>query len=145
MPPKAYSVIQAISGTENKWHHCVGEVWHNGFMTDTDKTTESTQSAQPADGPQPHAVHHEPEQSRFVITVGGEEAGFTEYETHGTVRDFNHTVVDGKFRGQGLSKPLIETALEETRREGLSVQPTCSAVEGFIAKNPSYQDLLVEK
>lgn len=81
---------------------------------------------------------------RFVIEVDGEEAGFAAFvdSPEGDVRDFNHTVVDSNFRGQGLSKPLITEALDATREEGMKIKATCSAVAGFVEKNPEYQDLL---
>ena len=81
---------------------------------------------------------------RFVIEVDGQEAGFAAFQdsADGSVRDFNHTVVDSNYRGQGLSKPLISQALDATREEGKKIKATCSAVEGFVEKNPDYQDLL---
>ncbi|MBC2681211.1 GNAT family N-acetyltransferase [Corynebacterium anserum] len=81
--------------------------------------------------------------SRYVIDVDGAEAGYAEFvDRRDGVRDFNHTVVDPAFRGQGLSKPLISAALEATRAEGKKVIPTCSAVQAFIEKNPEYRDLI---
>lgn len=88
-------------------------------------------------------VVHEESNSRFVIEVDGNEAGFAEYKNVGDdVREFHHTVVNPDYRGQGLSKPLIMEALESTREAGYSVIPTCSAVEGFIEKNPDFQDMV---
>ncbi|HEY4598107.1 GNAT family N-acetyltransferase [Corynebacterium sp.] len=85
------------------------------------------------------------ESGRFVIEVDGQEAGFAEFQDAAGVRDFNHTVVDSAFRGQGLSKPLISQALDATREEGLKVRPTCTAVAGFIDKNKEdYGDLVAE-
>lgn len=89
-------------------------------------------------------VRHNQDDSRYEILVDGTVAGFCEYcEDEGAGRrDFNHTVVHDGFQGQGLSKPLIKAALDDTREAGLGVVPTCSAVEGFIKKNPEYQDLV---
>lgn len=88
-------------------------------------------------------VVHDESNSRFVIEVDGNEAGFAEYKNVGDdVREFHHTVVNPDYRGQGLSKPLIMEALESTRETGYSVIPTCSAVEGFIEKNPDFQDMV---
>lgn len=89
------------------------------------------------------AVEHKPEQSRFVVYKDGKPGGFASYVERGQSRDFNHTVVDSAFRGQGLSKPLIKHALESSHADGFSIIPTCSAVEGFIAKNPEYQDFVI--
>ena len=86
------------------------------------------------------SVVHDTDASRYVLTVDGDTAGFAAYAQRGQVRDFNHTVIDPAFRGRGLSSPLIQAALDATRAEGYSVLPSCSAVEGFIAKNPGYAD-----
>ncbi|KAB1502989.1 N-acetyltransferase [Corynebacterium sp. 320] len=82
------------------------------------------------------------EEARYVIQVDGAEAGYAEFVENGSVRDFNHTVVDSAYQGQGLSKLLIKEALDDTREAGMTIIPTCTAVEGFIAKNPEYQDLV---
>ncbi|MGV0408151.1 GNAT family N-acetyltransferase [Corynebacterium resistens] len=94
-------------------------------------------------------VTHQQDRHRFVISVDGQEAGFAEYapakDANGNdIRDFNHTVVDPAFRGQGQSKPLISHALDITRAEGMKIRPTCSAVEGFVEKNQEYADLVAE-
>ena len=87
-------------------------------------------------------VAQQTDQSRYVITVDGEEAGFADYKDSAQVREFDHTVVYDAFQGKGLSKPLIKFALDDTRAAGHSIIPTCSAVERFISKNPEYQDLV---
>ncbi|RAV32771.1 GNAT family N-acetyltransferase [Corynebacterium heidelbergense] len=84
-------------------------------------------------------------ESSYVLDVEGQRAGFADFLDRGEVRDFNHTVVFPEFRGRGLSAPLIEGALEDTRRAGLKVRPTCSAVARFIERNPEYQDLVVQE
>ncbi|MCK7675479.1 GNAT family N-acetyltransferase [Corynebacterium pygosceleis] len=95
-------------------------------------------------------ISHDERNNRYIINVDGVEAGYAAYavETsdHGTptVRDLNHTVIDPRFRGRGLSAPLIRFALEDTREAGLAYRATCSAVEHFIAKNPDYAEGLVK-
>ena len=86
---------------------------------------------------------HDAVNTRYTVTVDGEPAGFAEYaETTDGVLDFHHTVIDPEFRGQGLSKPLIQAALDDTRAAGDKVRPLCSAVAGFIEKHPEYRDLV---
>ena len=79
---------------------------------------------------------------QYEILVGEEVAGFATYTDANGVRDLPHTVVDPKFRGQGLSKPLIQAALDDARGVGKQVIASCSAVAHFIEKNPEYRDLL---
>ena len=79
---------------------------------------------------------------QYEILVGDEVAGFATYTDANGVRDLPHTVVDPKFRGQGLSKPLIQAALDDARADGMQVTPSCPAVERYIEQNPQYRDLL---
>ena len=87
-------------------------------------------------------VTHDTTAERYLITVDGRYAGYADYIQGDGVRDFHHTVIDPEFRGQGLSKPLIQAALDDTRAAGDKVRPLCSAVAGFIEKHPEYRDLV---
>ena len=87
-------------------------------------------------------VTHDTTAERYLITVDGRDAGYADYIQGDGVRDFHHTVIDPEFRGQGLSKPLIQAALDDTRAAGDKVRPPCSAVAGFIEKHPEYRDLV---
>ena len=87
-------------------------------------------------------VTHDTTAERYLITVDGRDAGYADYIQGDGVRDFHHTVIDPEFRGQGLSKPLIQAALDDTRAAGDQVRPLCSAVAGFIEKHPEYRDLV---
>ena len=57
-----------------------------------------------------HAIAHQTDNSRYVLTVDGVEAGSCHYVDADTTREFNHTVIKDAFRGQGLSAPLIKAA-----------------------------------
>ena len=81
-------------------------------------------------------------ENQYEILVGGEVAGFATYTDANGVRDLPHTVVDPKFRGQGLSKPLIQAALDDARADDMLVTPSCPAVERYIEQIPQYRDLL---
>ena len=87
-------------------------------------------------------VTHDTTAERYLITVDGRDAGYADYIQGDGVRDFHHTVIDPEFRGQGLSKPHIQAALDDTRAAGDKVRPLCSAVAGFIEKHPEYRDLV---
>ncbi|ALA67976.1 GNAT family N-acetyltransferase [Corynebacterium lactis] len=91
-----------------------------------------------------HTISHDEAQGRYVLTVEGEEAGFAAYTPVEGALDFNHTVIDPRFQGQGLSKILISAALDDVRLSGRQVYASCSAVAGFVDKNPEYKDLLAE-
>lgn len=88
-------------------------------------------------------VTHDAENTRFEITVDDAVAGFAQYrQAPKQLRAFMHTEVDSAYQGQGLGGTLIRSALDSTREEGLGVLPYCPAVQGVIAKNPEYLDLV---
>ena len=87
-------------------------------------------------------VTHDTTAERYLITVDGRDAGYADYIQGDGVRDFHHTVIDPEFRGQGLSKPLIQASLDDTRAAGDKVRPLCSAVAGFIEKHSEYRVLV---
>lgn len=91
-----------------------------------------------------HTISHDETGHRYVILVEGEEAGFAAYMPVDGVLDFNHTVVNPMFQGQGLSKALIGAALDDVRQSGRKIYASCSAVAGFVEKNSEYQDLLAD-
>ncbi|MCQ9344227.1 GNAT family N-acetyltransferase [Corynebacterium kozikiae] len=84
-------------------------------------------------------VRKDEEKNRFVLTVDGTTAGFAGFVDREGTRKFDHTVIEEQFQGQGLSKPLIQQALDYTKDEGLPYIATCSAVQHFIEKNPEYK------
>ena len=81
-------------------------------------------------------------EGQYEILVGEEVAGYATYIDRDGARELPHTVVDPKFRGQGLSKPLIKAALDDARADDVRVIPSCPAVERFIEQNPEYSDLV---
>ena len=83
------------------------------------------------------------ERSRFEIHVeDGRLAGFSEYSDSDGVREFVHTVVEDEFEGKGIGGKLARAALDQTRADGLKVVATCKFINGWIGRNPEYQDLL---
>lgn len=93
------------------------------------------------DAVQPELKRNDQE-SRYEVFVDGQLAGFATYADVDGARELPHTFVDPKFRGQGLSGPLMRYALDDARSEGLNVIPTCPAVARYIAQNPEYADLV---
>ncbi|AKE40804.1 putative acetyltransferase [Corynebacterium kutscheri] len=87
-------------------------------------------------------IIHDADKHRFLLRLDTVTAGFADYRMRGDeVRIFYHTVIHPEFRGRGLSKTLIQAALENTRVAGLKVVPTCSAVAAFMEKDPQYNDI----
>ncbi|MEB8339414.1 GNAT family N-acetyltransferase [Streptomyces endophyticus] len=80
------------------------------------------------------AVEHRPDEQRYVITVDGELAGFTEYRDRGEQRVFFHTEVDDRFAGQGLASILVTEALADVRAGGKRVVPVCPYWAKYLKK-----------
>jgi uncharacterized protein len=90
------------------------------------------------------AVADNPERSRYEVRLDGELAGYSFYSRRGGVVTFIHTEVDPAFEGRGLGSALMQQALDDVRRRGLSVEPYCPFVRNYIAEHPSYLDLVPE-
>lgn len=90
-------------------------------------------------------VTHDEEVRRYYIDVDGKRAGYAAYVPAGEgILDFDHTVIDPAFRGQGLSSPLIRYALDDAGERGYKIIPSCSAIAHFLNKNEGYRDLAVD-
>jgi predicted GNAT family acetyltransferase len=87
-------------------------------------------------------VQDAPDRSRYEIYADGQLAGFTQYRRAGERADFTHTEIEEEFEGRGLASELIRAALDDARRRGLQVVPTCPFVADFIDKHAEYQDLV---
>ena len=77
---------------------------------------------------------------RYERDVEGGTA-FASYRLEaGTVAIF-HTEVPKALRGSGAGSTFIREVLQEVRRQGLKVEPECSFVRAFMAKNSEFNDL----
>lgn len=88
-------------------------------------------------------ITHEPERSRYVITVDGVEAGEATYVLEGDMHVFDHTFTDPAHRGQGLAGELVEHALTDVRARGGKVRPVCPFVIDFMDKHPEFTGIRV--
>jgi uncharacterized protein len=88
-------------------------------------------------------VTDNPARSRYEMHVGGELAGFVDYQLHDDpVISLVHTEVKPKFQGAHLATQLARFALDDARDRQLAVLPSCSYVNGWIKKHPDYADLV---
>src|SRR5699024_5016213 len=90
------------------------------------------------------AVNHNPEESRYEITVDGQLAGFSQYldtETEGTAqRILFHTEVGKAFGGRGLASTLTREAIGQAVSEGKRVVPMCSYVQKWVETHDDHAD-----
>jgi uncharacterized protein len=89
-------------------------------------------------------VQDNPTESRYEVCVDDQRAGFTEYNRYRNEIAFIHTETAPEFAGQGLARRLVQDALDDVRKQGLTVLPYCPYVRGFIVRNPQYLDLVPE-
>jgi predicted GNAT family acetyltransferase len=82
------------------------------------------------------------EHHRYEIAVDGRRIGLIDFRQRGDVLDFDHTEIDPALEGRGLGATLVRGALDDVRARGLTVNPWCSFVRVFIARNPEYADLV---
>ncbi|MFI6869957.1 GNAT family N-acetyltransferase [Nocardia sp. NPDC050406] len=91
-------------------------------------------------------LEHNVAATRYEIYLDDTLAGYADYtERVGEdvkVRDFQHTLTFPEFRGRKVAAQVVEFALDDSRKAGFSIVPTCWYVEKFIAENPEYADLV---
>ena len=86
-------------------------------------------------------VRHAPDRSRYELLDAGEVVGIADYVDDGERLVFPHTVIDPDRRGGGLGAVLVQGALDDVRRQGRTVVPTCWFVAEFLDLHPEYADL----
>lgn len=62
------------------------------------------------------------------------------YRQQGSARVFVHTEVPPEDEGKGIGAMVVGAALEDTRREGLKIVPSCSFVAAFVRRHPEFDD-----
>ncbi|MFI6347174.1 GNAT family N-acetyltransferase [Streptomyces sp. NPDC050560] len=85
----------------------------------------------------------DPSGPRYELRVGGRTAGMLVYQAaDGDRRVLLHTEVGEEFQGRGLSKPLIEGALEDIAARGGTLTNHCPAVGRYLDKHPEWERLV---
>jgi predicted GNAT family acetyltransferase len=84
-----------------------------------------------------------PERHRYELEIDGRKAAEIVYRMHGPdTIDLVHTEVKPEFEGQGLASKIATFALDDARKRGLKVIPSCVYIQGFLRKHPEYADLV---
>ncbi len=87
-------------------------------------------------------VHDVPEAERYEIRDGERVLGIAAYTRRGDTVVFTHTEVDPDSGESGLGGRLVRGALDDVRARGLSVEPRCPFVKGWIERHDGYRDLV---
>lgn len=89
-------------------------------------------------------VSDEQDRQRYEVAVDGEVAGFVQYRHRDGALDLVHTEVLPQFEGRGLAGRLARFALDEAKRHGRKVVPSCSYIARYIERHPELRPLVAE-
>jgi len=89
-------------------------------------------------------VQNDSQAHRFVTTVDGHSAHLDYVQHKDGVLNLIHTEVDPALRGQGVGEAVVRFALDEARRNGTRIIPTCPFVKRFLERHGEYQDLVAK-
>lgn len=87
-------------------------------------------------------VSDEPARQRYVARFDAEVTGLIGYVWRDGVIELVHTEVQPAYEGQGVGGQLARYALDDVRRRGLRVRPSCPFVAAWIERHPDYADLV---
>lgn len=79
---------------------------------------------------------------RYRIAVDGVEAEMTYSRAGGELIIIDHTEVPSALRGRKVGERLVRQAIEDARREGVSIIPLCPFAKAQIDRHPEWQDVL---
>ena len=77
---------------------------------------------------------------RAAVPGGGRDAELT-WVARGDTRIANHTYVPAAARGKGIAGALVAALIDDARKEGFKIEPSCSYVEAAFRRHPEWADL----
>jgi hypothetical protein len=84
----------------------------------------------------------QPGRHRYELLVNGQLAALIGYRQAPGRIDLLHTEALPAFEGEGLGAAIAKFALDDARRQGLMVVPSCSFIARYIERHPEYRDLV---
>lgn len=86
-----------------------------------------------------------PNGGEFVIQESGNRVAEMSYTNASDGKiTFDHTFVDGAFRGENFGRDLVEAGIEFARENNLKVIPLCPFAKKTIERTPEFQDVLAD-
>jgi predicted GNAT family acetyltransferase len=79
--------------------------------------------------------------SRYEGRIDGEVVTVLEFVRRGDLLLLTHTGTEPAFRDRGLASEVTRAALDDVRRRGEKVRPSCPFAVDFLADHPEYADL----
>lgn len=91
-------------------------------------------------------VKRNQDRSRYELRLDDDLVGVVDYFlVDGGPMVLSHTEVLPAYRGRGLGRRLVQDALDDVRRSGLTVVAQCSYAASFIDSHPEYRELVGER
>lgn len=87
-------------------------------------------------------IGDQPAASRYEARLGDELVGIVDYRRYPERITLVHTEVLPEHEGRGIASRLARFALEDARRRGLLVRPSCPYVAAYLQRHPEYADLI---
>jgi predicted GNAT family acetyltransferase len=87
-------------------------------------------------------VKHDEPGRRYFAVVDGQESVCDYGPAGDKTLVFSHTYVPPELRGRGIAEELVRQALEDVRKRGYKVIPSCWFVRVYIDRHSQYRDLL---
>ena len=86
---------------------------------------------------------HEPDASRYTLTIDGALIVLADYRVNGNAISFNHTYTQPSHRGQGYAAEVVGFAMDDVEKNSDSrVVPMCWYVAQWFDENPDRAELL---
>jgi predicted GNAT family acetyltransferase len=83
-----------------------------------------------------------PTKGRYRLVVDGIEAEMTYSRAGKGLVIIDHTAVPDALRGRKVGERLVRQAVEDARRDGISILPLCPFAKAQIGRHPEWQDVL---
>lgn len=83
-------------------------------------------------------------EGRYEMALEGENA-VMEYSKEPGVVILTHTLVPRSCEGQGIGSEMVAAVLDDIRRKGLRVVPSCPFVAAYIERHPEWDDLVADE
>ncbi|MCQ0969576.1 GNAT family N-acetyltransferase [Paracoccus sp. TK19116] len=81
---------------------------------------------------------------RYVVRTDGVEAEMTYSRVSESLIIIDHTEVPGALRGQKIGEQLVLKAIEDARRDNVSIIPLCPFAKAQFARHADWQDVLAK-
>lgn len=79
---------------------------------------------------------------RYRVVMEGHEAEMTYSRAGARLIIIDHTDVPTALRGQKIGERMVRQAVEDARRDGITIIPLCPFAKAQIERHPEWQDVL---